>query len=80
MGSYPVEDALFMVENHQGTFVAVATRKGVEVWDMKNCRKGRVYEFENSIQPLCLSFSADNKYLFVSFENSQLLIYSIINS
>lgn len=73
-------NAVKAATNHQDSFLAVACRGSIEVWDMRRARKGREFPFEEELEPLHVSFSADNRYILCSFSDLSLRIYSIMES
>jgi len=80
MHQLETSNAVKMTTNCQDTFLAVAGTEGLEVWDMRRARKGREFPFGETLQPLWVSFSSDNRYVLCSFSDLSLRIYSIVES
>lgn len=54
--------------------------KGIEVWDMAKMNQGRFFPLSSCEDVLCISFTADNKFLISSHPDSSLLIWNIVDS
>lgn len=54
--------------------------KGIEIWDMAKISQGRFFPLQQCQDVICLSFTADNKFLISSHPDQSLLIWNIIDS
>lgn len=53
--------------------------KGIEVWDLAKMAQGRFFPLSTCQDVLCISFTADNRFLISSHPDSTLLIWNIVD-